>query len=167
MPDESLGRLHRRRAVAPHSPDHLADLESSATIAQRIDFPDLGIAPNVDRIGKRRLARHEQPRLGIPVLLQVRVRTSVRRELGSSRDAGVERTDAYLSGTWFGCRILPQAHNPRLDQLHDVRHQGTIDSWRFRLDSRPASATAVVRLASSESRELSGSYTATPSRLRR
>src|SRR5215213_2453056 len=148
MAADVLSRHHRMRAVSPASPDHIAELEVGDAFAECIDFADLGVTPDINGIVKRGLPGQEERRLGIPLLLQIRVRASIYRQLGPSRDAGIERTNPNLRNARLGCRILAYPDHPRGSQLDDIGHQTAL--WEI----------AVVRRASSEIRELSKPKTA-------
>src|SRR5215213_10321299 len=99
MAADVLSRHHRMRAVSPASPDHIAKLEVGDAFAECIDFADLGVTPDINGIVKRGLPGQEERRLGIPLLLQIRVRASIHGQLSPRRNARVERTDPNLPGT--------------------------------------------------------------------
>src|SRR4029450_8072368 len=132
------------RAVAPAPPHQLTYLKIIIdSFAERVDLADLGVAPYIDGIVESGLPWQKKRRLGIPLLLQIGIRTSIHRQLCPGRDAGVERTDPNLTRTGLRGRIRPYSDDPGGFQLDDVRHEAAL------------SAMAVVRRASSAMRELS------------
>src|SRR5512133_3691718 len=143
MAEEVRSGKHSVRAVAPAAPHHLAYLEFGDLIAECIDLADLGVTPHINGIVKRGLTGPEERRLGIPLLLKIRVGASIHRQFGAGRDAGIERADPNLARTRLRRHILAYLDDSWSGQLDDVRHQAAL--W----------ARAVVRRANSEIRELS------------
>jgi hypothetical protein len=93
-----LDRQHDLARVAPQPPHGGAEQGRVGVRSQLDDLADLAVAPHRVRVGAHRCLVDEQPAVGVPAPVQVRVGAPIEREFGAGGDPRVEGSDAHVAG---------------------------------------------------------------------
>ena len=124
VPVQPLDRDDGVGPMPPHPPDHVVRREAGHVGPDRLHPTDLGVAPDVHRVGERRFPGEEQRHLGVPAPVQVGVGAPVGGQLGAGRDAGVPGADQHFAGSGGGGVVRADPDRARLGQLNEICHCG-------------------------------------------